>query len=584
MIMKKYLAIFLYIFNLNCFNLNPPIIVASLTGNYNRVVQEVNNGVSVNTRGVDNSTALMNAAAHGSGDIVVFLVENGANLSLTDNARQTAFDKAILNKQNDIAEFLTLKKDDPKFSKKAKQLTFIAAIRKNDIESLSEILNSGSIDVNQTNKWGNTPLKIALTHLNAKMIKLLVDHGADLEAKDKHGKTLLDNAIEQSHFPTINILVEAGAKVGEKKDTINKLEKESAQQEFFKAVYENDIQKVTQLLKTGLINIDERRYCGGKTSLETAVDQYNLYNTDMAKLLISYGADLDVKDSYGKTPLDCAIENKDISKIEVLVNLGANTQNRTDRINDLYKEKAQKEFFEALGQFNIEKITQLLETGLVDIEKPGFIYNSPRHYNSRRNYNVCYTALEYALSERNLDLVELLIEANASTKGKIEAINELRQTRARQESFKAQESLIEAIRLNDIQKITDILESGLIDLTKCESEALKQAIYNSSPETIKLLIDHGANLEAKDRDGQTPLDITLRLSRNPNIKTGIYLPIVEFLIELGADTQNRLDEINSLRQKVAKKNIIAKKVTTKKAKLSKKVATVKAKKSKPKKR
>ena len=88
--------------------MNPPIIVASLIGNYNIVVQEVNKGVSVDTRGVDNSTALINAAAHGSGDTVEFLVSKGANLDLTDKYNQTAIDKAILNKEEDIAEFLEL--------------------------------------------------------------------------------------------------------------------------------------------------------------------------------------------------------------------------------------------------------------------------------------------------------------------------------------------------------------------------------------------------------------------------------------------------------------------------------------------
>ena len=533
--MKKYLAIFLYIFNLNCmyfsngyYPTNPQIIVASLHGNYNQIVQEVNNGVSVDTRGVDNSTALMNAAAHGSGDIVVFLVENGANLDLTDNNNQTAFDKAILHNQEDIAEFLELHKDDPEFSRKATNLRFFTAIRKNDLKTLSEILNNGLVDVNQTNKWGNTPLKIALTHLNYKMIKLLVDHGADLEAKDKHGKTILDHAIEQAHLPTMKMLIEAGANVEENQDAINKLEKEVAQQEFLKALNQNDIQKVTQLLETGLINTNKYN-TDGTTPLEKSL---TFLSTDMAKLLIKYGADLEAEDDNGHTFLDRAIEAKNLSKIKTLVNLGANTQNRIDRINDLYKAKAQKEFFEALGQLNLQKINELLETGLVDIEGRGYAIN----YNSRLNHNYnAQSALEYAISQENLDLIELLVEANASTKNKIEQINNLRQKRI-------QKNLFEAISSRNIQRVTQLLESGAIDLTQPENNALPWAIYYNSIEIIKLLVQHGANLEEKNNNGQTALDYVL--SRNA-------LPIVETLIELGADTQNRTTQINNLRQKTA---------------------------------
>ena len=65
-------------------------------------------------------------------------------------------------------------------------------IKKNDLRKVALALNLGA-NVN-VKEWSMSSLNYAVNRNNIELAKLLIDSGADVNAKDKHGITPLDYA------------------------------------------------------------------------------------------------------------------------------------------------------------------------------------------------------------------------------------------------------------------------------------------------------------------------------------------------------------------------------------------------------
>ncbi|KAH7129683.1 putative kinesin, partial [Dactylonectria estremocensis] len=87
----------------------------------------------------------------------------------------------------------------------------LAAVRK-DCVTAAEVLLAAGADVNVKDQKGRTPLSWAAEQGNEAIARLLVEAGADKEAKDGHGgRGPLHYAAEQGHEAIARLLVEAGA-------------------------------------------------------------------------------------------------------------------------------------------------------------------------------------------------------------------------------------------------------------------------------------------------------------------------------------------------------------------------------------
>ncbi len=81
------------------------------------------------------------------------------------------------------------------------------------IEIIKILLETGA-DINARNPlWTSTPLMAAASGGHAKAVQFLIDYGADLEAKDSLGRNCLFTAVEFRYRKVLEVLLNAGADV-----------------------------------------------------------------------------------------------------------------------------------------------------------------------------------------------------------------------------------------------------------------------------------------------------------------------------------------------------------------------------------
>ncbi len=85
------------------------------------------------------------------------------------------------------------------------------AIRQNQVDILSMLLETAEMDPNATNRHQRTPLHLTALCGSCDATSVLLDHGAKLEAMDRWGATPLSVAYSNKNFPVAILLIEAGA-------------------------------------------------------------------------------------------------------------------------------------------------------------------------------------------------------------------------------------------------------------------------------------------------------------------------------------------------------------------------------------
>ena len=65
------------------------------------------------------------------------------------------------------------------------------------------------------NKYGATPLSVAVANGDKEIVELLIANGADVNAKTDAGETPLDWAIKNKHPETADLIRKHGGKTGE---------------------------------------------------------------------------------------------------------------------------------------------------------------------------------------------------------------------------------------------------------------------------------------------------------------------------------------------------------------------------------
>jgi ankyrin repeat protein len=260
-------------------------ISIATAGNSTEVRRSIEIGVEIDAIGARGHNALMAAAYYGHRSIVKILLEAGADPNLLSDGE-----------------------DGLGYGMSA--LMFVAgSFFASNRDSIAKLLIAGGADVDLQGAKGKTAMMYAAIAGSGyrACVKILIAAGADLDLRNDRGHTVLTLVAAAENYSMFNLLLQAGAST-EGLESI----------QLIQAARSGNVDRVKSLLSTN-VNLDLDR--GDAIGSAAAAG-----HTQIVDLLIQAGANLNLSDRSGFTPLASAAYAGYGAICQLLINAGANPQ------------------------------------------------------------------------------------------------------------------------------------------------------------------------------------------------------------------------------------------------------------------
>ena len=230
------------------------------------------------------------------------------------------------------------------------------AIKKNDMATVRTMISDGADIHYQFN--GRNALHVACESESPKMVQFLLNAGADVNAcRDKgEGITTLQHAIRKYRVPleTVKLLLEHGAEVNTRGPQGYSPLDEAVMRS---GELDSSLSIARLLIQHGAkLNPDKKAQ---SATLTAALHQ----RPDMLKLFLEKGADPNVHNEEGKYPIHYAVYNKDVQSVQLLKEHGAelNVKDPAGKTAlDYAKDKAEMMSLDPQSKKKYQKIVELL--------------------------------------------------------------------------------------------------------------------------------------------------------------------------------------------------------------------------------
>ena len=413
---------------------------------------------------------------------------------------KTPLTKAALNNDLERAKrLLTQGADVNRINQGGYHALLVAALA--DHQQMVKWLIANGASVNLAGNTGITPLMgaaLANKPNSAYIVQLLIENGADIEAKDEEQATALIVATAQQAMPVVNLLLNHGANANVK-------DRYQGTPIRYSVMGPNtDI--MAALMRYVTIPDDEKT-----DYLFLAIDKPN---ADTLKFLLANGIDPDVKNKAGESAFNYAMKAQGgVNIIKTL--LAAKTTLYRDNDVESY-------LFNAIDNPNPSTLEWLLVEKGVDA-------------NTRHQLNI--RALAYAIKAKaSIDHLQTLIRHQA-TLNNLSAIE--------------QDLIFTILEDKSTQQLKTLLMNGLdVNIKNRQGQTLIANVmqFEGGSPLIKLLIEYGADINSVGPLGFTPLIYAARASD---------LRLVQLLIEKGANLNARNENGNTALIYAANRNSVA---------------------------
>jgi ankyrin repeat protein len=413
------------------------------------------------------------------------------------------------------------------------------AVRADDLETVDLLIRAGA-SVKAADRYGLTPLSIACSNASAAMVRKLLDAGADPNSADPNGETVLMTATRtEGGADVVKLLLESGA-------AVNARDKIVAQTALMWAVRANQPQSVRLLLdrgaevngRTRIGKTPERRppnagggshgkgivrggwpergvqdpIPGAMSALLFAARDGRL---DMARMLMSAGADVNQAEANKVSPLLIAIANDHLDVANFLLDHGADVNaadywGRTPLwtaldIRDLDYDRSGEQHSDRTAA--LAMITALLDRGAqvnarIAEVPPIRRWILPISDISWVDFTGQTPFLRAALAG-DITVMRLLLERGADPN--IPTFSNTTALMAAagvnwsvgQTYTESKDGWMEGVKLC-LEKGADVNAVNTMGFT-----ALTGAVNRASDDIVEFLVKHGARMDVKDKEGRT---------------------------------------------------------------------------------
>ncbi|XP_032936943.1 ankyrin-1 isoform X2 [Catharus ustulatus] len=469
---------------------------AARSGNLDKALDHLRNGVDINTCNQNGLNALHLASKEGHVKMVVELLHKEIVLETTTKKGNTALHIAALAGQQDVVR---------------------------------ELVNYGA-NVNAQSQKGFTPLYMAAQENHLEVVKFLLENGANQNVATEDGFTPLAVALQQGHENVVAHLINYGTRgkvrlpalhiAARNDDTrtaavllqndpnADVLSKTGFTPLHIAAHYEN--LSVAQLLlnRGASVNFTPQN---GITPLHIASRRGNII---MVRLLLDRGAQIETRTKDELTPLHCAARNGHVRIAEILLDHGAPIQAKTKNGLSPIHMAAQGDHLDCV---------RLLLQYSADIDDITLDHLTPLHVAAHCGHHRVakllvekgakpnsralngFTPLHIACKKNHIRVMELLLKTGAS----IDAVTESGLTPLHVAAF-----------MGHLPIVKTLLQRGAspnVSNVKVETP-LHMAARAGHTDVAKYLLLNKAKANAKAKDDQTPLHCAARIGHTGMVK------------------------------------------------------------------
>ena len=494
------------------------------------VRQAVTDGANLNAR-QNKVFVIQEAFQAGDETIVTYLLARGADAGPLDEEGRNLYYLAFttINTPSVVKALLdkNLSVDFKDF--KGTPVLFHAMDKSKNFDIVSMLVKDGHADLNITNSDGITPLIYAIREgYPDQYIDLFLTENTDLTIQNKYGNSALHFAVSKGNVYAAQKLLAAGADVNEKnKAGITPL----------MATVESKNPAMMKLIinKKFDMNVLDRK---GNTVLMAFLKKFSLENEQVVAMLIDAGADVNIKDARGFSPLMYAtilIDDKKMTEgdnvVEMLIAAGADLSER-DKVGKTAMMHLMRSRFVSVLE-DISLIQMMLDAGapteIEDFDGRTALILAAKETSSVPLINALLDAgadinHSDSSSKKALDYAKenVRLSVQEGYEGIIGRLNPDKQS-----MLKAFFKFLELGSFTQIQKF--VLQKIPLEATdeSGDTALIKAITYSRDLDIIRFLIDSGAKVDARNLMGDTPL-----------MKAFIHnktLEVVNLLLEKGAD-------------------------------------------------